>query len=62
MAQHSFGVYALHAPILVALTLAMHPLPGGPVAKMLLLTGLGLVLSHAAAALAKQVPGLRQIL
>ena len=62
MARHSFGVYVLHAPILVALTLAMHPLPGGPVAKMLLLTVLGLVLSHAAAAIAKQVPGLRQIL
>jgi fucose 4-O-acetylase-like acetyltransferase len=62
MARHSFGVYVLHAPILVALALAMHPLPGGPVFKMLLLTVLGLVLSHAAAALAKRVPGLRQIL
>ena len=62
MARHSFGVYVLHAPILVALALVMHPLPGGPVLKMLLLTGLGLVLSHGAAALAKQVPGLRQIL
>lgn len=62
MARHSFGVYVLHAPILVALAVVMHPLPGGPVVKMLLLTGLGLLLSHVAAALAKRVPGLRQIL
>ena len=62
MARHSFGVYVLHAPILVTLALVLHPMPGGPVAKMLLLTGLGLLLSHAAAALAKQVPGLRQLL
>ncbi len=62
MAQHSFGVYVLHAPILVALVPLLHPLPGGPVVKMLMLTALGLVLSHAAAFGAKQIPGVRRIL
>ena len=62
MAQHSFGVYVLHAPVLVALVPVLHPLPGGPVVKMLVLTALGLVLSHAAAFGAKQIPGLRRIL
>lgn len=60
--NHSFGVYVLHAAVLVALTPLLRPIPGGPVAKMLMLTAIGLVLSHAAAAIAKFIPGLKRIL
>lgn len=62
LARHSFAVYALHAPVLVALAPLLRPLPGGPFVKMTLLTVLGLGASHAVAALAKVTPGLRRIL
>lgn len=62
LARHSFGVYVLHTPVLVGLAILMHPLPGGPFIKMLILTMAGLVLTHLVAAGAKRVPGLGQIL
>jgi peptidoglycan/LPS O-acetylase OafA/YrhL len=62
LSQHSFGVYVLHAPVLVALTPLLRPLPGGPFVKVPLLTVLGLVASYGLAWLARLVPGLRRIL
>jgi fucose 4-O-acetylase-like acetyltransferase len=62
LSQHSFAVYVLHAPVLVALTLLLEPVPGGPFLKMPLLTTLGLAGSFALALLAKKTPGLRRIL
>ena len=62
LARHSFGVYVLHTPVLVGLAILMHPLPGGPFIKMLILTMAGLVLTHLIAAGAKRIPGLDRIL
>jgi glucan biosynthesis protein C len=62
LSQHSFAVYMLHAPVLVALTLLLQPVPGGPLVKVPLLTALGLVASFGVAWLARRLPGLRQIL
>ncbi len=62
LAARSFGVYLLHAPILVALTLLFRPIPIGPFWHVVLLTVTGLTISYAVADLAKRVPGLRRIL
>ena len=62
LSQHSFAVYMLHAPVLVALTPLLRPLPGGPFVKVPLLTALGLVASFGVAWLAKLLPGLRRVL
>lgn len=62
LSQHSFAVYVLHAPVLVALTPMLRPLSGGPFVKMLLLTAFGLVASFGLAWLVKLLPGLRRIL
>ncbi len=62
LSQHSFAVYALHAPVLVTLTPLLRPLPGGPFVKVPLLTALGLLASYGVAWLARRLPGLRNIL
>ena len=62
LSDRAFGVYVLHAPVLVALTLALHPLGTNPFLRMLLLTVTGLICSFLAADLAKRIPGLRKIL
>lgn len=60
--DRSFGVYVLHAPVLVALTPLLRPLDAGPFAKTLLLTFLGVGATLAAAEIAHRAPGLRRIL
>jgi glucans biosynthesis protein C len=62
LAQRSFGVYVLHAPILVALAIAFRALPQNLYLLVALLTFSGLLLSFIAADLARRVPGLRAIL
>lgn len=62
LSDRSFGVYVLHAPVLVALTPLLRPLDAGPFAKTLLLTLLGLSASFAAAEIAHRLPGLRRVL
>jgi len=62
LSDRSFGVYVLHAPVLVALTPLLRPLDASPFAKALLLTGLGVSASFAAAEIAHRVPGLRRVL
>ena len=62
LSDRSFGVYVLHAPVLVALTPLLRPLDAGPFSKALLLTLLGVGASFAAAEIAHRVPGLRRVL
>ena len=63
LSERSFGVYVLHAPILVALTLWLRPVAvPSAVVMTLALTALGLIASYLAADLAKRIPGLREIL
>jgi peptidoglycan/LPS O-acetylase OafA/YrhL len=62
LADRSFGVYVLHAPVLVALTILFRPLPYHLYGLVLLLTLTGLVASYVLADLARRIPGLRSIL
>lgn len=62
LSDRSFGVYVLHAPILVALTMLYRTLPLNLYGFVALLTASGLVASFIAADLARRVPGLRAIL
>lgn len=62
LSERSFGVYVLHAPILVALTPLLRPLHANPFVNVSLLTALGLAASYAAADIARRIPGLRAIL
>jgi len=62
LSARSFGVYVLHAPVLVALTPLLRPLGAGPFTKALVLTVLGVLASFAAAELARRTPGLKRIL
>ncbi len=62
LADRSFAVYVLHAPVLVALYLVLRPLPQRAAGLAALLTLAGLIVSYALADLARRVPGLRAIL
>ena len=62
LSERAFGVYVLHAPIMVALTPMLRPLGGNPFSRMVVLTVLTLIASFAAADLAKRTPGLKKIL
>jgi glucan biosynthesis protein C len=62
LSDRSFGVYLLHPPVLILLTLAFRPLVANGFFKVSLLTGVGLVGSFIAADLARRVPGLRSLL
>lgn len=62
LADRSFAVYVLHAPVLIALFMLYRPLPQNPFVLAPLLTITGLVVSYAVADLARRVPGLRTIL
>jgi peptidoglycan/LPS O-acetylase OafA/YrhL len=61
LAERSFGVYLLHPPILVAITLALRRIDVDSFFKVSILTGAGLAASLLAADLARRVPGLRSI-
>ena len=62
LAARSFGVYVLHAPVLVALTLLFRPLQVDAPVHIVLLTTSGLVVSFLAADLARRLPGLGRVL
>jgi len=62
LADRSFGVYVLHAPVLVALTMLYRGLPHNIYALTALLTLTGLIASYVLTDLARRVPGLRAIL
>lgn len=64
LADRSFGVYVLHAPVLVGLTMLFRPIENaaGPFVMAALVTLTGLIASYALADLARRMPGLRAIL
>ena len=62
LSERAFGVYVLHAPIMVALTPMLRPLGGNPFLRMVVLTVLTLIASFAAADLTRRTPGLKKIL
>jgi len=63
MSDNAFAVYVIHAPILVALAVWLAPVALAPLAKFLLLWGLGaLVTFGLAAPLARRIPGVGRIL
>ncbi len=62
LADRSFGVFVLHAPVLVALTMLFRALPQSMYGLVALLTVTGLAISYLLADLARRVPGLRAIL
>jgi len=61
LAERSFGVYLLHPPILVAITMALRHFDMEPYFKVSILTGAGFATSCIAADLARRLPGLRAI-
>jgi peptidoglycan/LPS O-acetylase OafA/YrhL len=62
LAERSFAVYVLHAPVLVAVYLLLQPFTLTPYAGAVLLTLLGLLVSFPLADAARRIPGLRAIL
>ena len=62
LADRSFGVYVLHAPVLVALAILFRALPYHLYGLVVLLTIAGLVVSYGLADLARRIPGFRAIL
>jgi peptidoglycan/LPS O-acetylase OafA/YrhL len=63
LADRSFGVYVLHAPVIIALAMLFRAtLPYHLYGLVGLLTVTGLVASYALADLARRIPGLRAIL
>ncbi len=60
--DRSFGVYVLHTPVLIALTMLFRSLPYHLYGLVALLTVSGLVASYLVADLARRIPGLRAIL
>lgn len=61
LSQRSFGVYLLHPPILVAITLALRRFDLDAYFKVSILTATGLAASFLAADVARRAPGLRSI-
>jgi peptidoglycan/LPS O-acetylase OafA/YrhL len=61
LSDRSFGVYLLHAPILVAISLLVQPVRTNAFVMAPVVTILALVGSLAAADLARRVPGLRRV-
>jgi peptidoglycan/LPS O-acetylase OafA/YrhL len=57
--ERSFGVYVIHAPVLVGLAMLLRGLHANPFAMAALLTVLGLVASFAVADLLKRIPVVR---
>jgi glucan biosynthesis protein C len=63
MSDNAFAVYVIHAPILVALGLALAPLALAPAAKFALLWALGAMVSFGVAApIARRLPAIGSIL
>ncbi|MDI1321043.1 MAG: acyltransferase family protein [bacterium] len=62
LADRSFGVYVLHAPVIIALAMLFRSLPQNMYVLAALLTVSGLAASFILADLARRLPGLRAIL
>jgi peptidoglycan/LPS O-acetylase OafA/YrhL len=61
LSRTSFGVYALHAPILVTVSLLLRAWAAYPLAKALVAGVIGFAFSLAVAAIVRGTPGLRRI-
>lgn len=61
LSRTSFGLYSLHAPILVTISLALQTLVLYPLAKALLVAAIALAASLAVAAAVRRTPGLGRI-
>jgi glucans biosynthesis protein C len=61
LSERSFGVYVLHAPVLVGLAMAFRALPQNTYVLAALLTVTGLLVSYLAADLIRRVPVFRAI-
>lgn len=62
LSDRSFGVYVLHAPVIIALAMLFRALPQNMYGLVALLTVAGLVGSYVVADIAHRLPGLRSIL
>lgn len=62
LGDRAFGVYVFHAPMLIALTIAIRPAGLNPFALAAVLTIATLAATYALADLARRLPGLRHIL
>ena len=63
LSRNAFGVYVLHAPVLIAVTRVMHDWTVAPQWKFLLASLVGVVASFLVVGLlARRVPGLRAVL
>ena len=62
LSDRSFGVYVLHAPVIIALAMLFRTLPLNIYAHVTLLTLTGLVASYAVTDIGRRLPGLRSIL
>jgi glucan biosynthesis protein C len=62
LGDRAFGVYVFHAPVLIALTIAIRSAGLNPFALAAVLTVTTLVATYALADLARRLPGLRSIL
>ena len=61
LSSRSFGVYFLHAPVLVLFTVLLRRFDIDPFFKVSILTAAGLVVSFALSEVASRIPGLRAI-
>lgn len=61
LSRRSFGVYFLHAPVLVLFTVILRPWGIDPFFKVSILTAAGLAVSFALSEVASRIPGLRAI-
>jgi surface polysaccharide O-acyltransferase-like enzyme len=61
LSANAFGVYAFHAPILVAISIALHQFLVAPLAKAAVASVIALAASFLFAALVRTVPGLRKV-
>lgn len=59
LSDRSFGVYVIHTPVLIAVTVAMRGIHANPFVLAGLLTVLGLIGSYVAADLLRRIPGVR---
>jgi glucans biosynthesis protein C len=62
LGDRAFGVYVFHAPVLIALTMAIRSAGLNPFALAAVLTVTTLIATYAVADLARRLPGLRSIL
>ncbi len=62
LADRSFAVYCLHAPVIIALAMLFRALPQNMYVLVALLTVTGLTFSFILADIARRLPGLRRIL